>query len=145
MTAPIVKHIGERFPGGIYNNETKRGDAYLMISQTFFKIVTHYLSGHAGNEMKLLFALMGTSDGFTLNEKWITDLTGMTLIQYRKTRTNLCARKWITYVPFQYIGINFQQILRDGLKAKIAVLPSVAATYGISRQEYDELLGTAAN
>ena len=86
--APRLIHKGKKFIEKI---------PFYQVPQDLMDIILHKLDGKSGNQMKIMWVLLGSAgDGsFKISEKWICERTGMSQPAYIRARKALIERGWL--------------------------------------------------
>ena len=86
--APRLIHQGKKF---------EKKTIFYQTPQDLVDIILNNLEGKAGNQMKIMWVLLGTAgDGsFRVSEKWIQERTGMSQQAYNRARKALVERGWL--------------------------------------------------
>lgn len=106
-SAPELKFNGEKVQDNEATNQT------YQIPQHLADIINKEL-GDSSAQIKVMYVLVGTKEGFRITEKWICDRTGLAPNSYRRARAALEKIGWITHTQYESITINFDEIYKCG-------------------------------
>jgi len=87
------------------------GNNFYMIPQLLGDIINHKLANSSA-QMRIMYVLIGTKEGFGLSEQWMLDRTGLTHSRYIEARNNLKKRGWLIHKEGS-ITINYAAILAE--------------------------------
>lgn len=84
---------------------------FYAIPQILGDIINHQLA-HSSAQMRIMYVLIGTKEGFGLSEQWMLDRTGLTHSRYIEARNNLKKRGWIIHEKGN-ITVDYAAILAE--------------------------------
>lgn len=106
-SAPELRFNGEKVQDNEATNQT------YQIPQRLADIINNEL-GNSSAQLRVMYVLVGTKEGFRISEKWICERTGLSPTSYRRARADLENIGWITHTQYESITINFDEIYKHG-------------------------------
>ena len=112
--APRIKWRGDKFNyKGPYSKDTKKGYFFYQTPTVLTNYLLNTINGNCGNQLKLMWILMGSAENFGISEKMIIQRTGMTQQAYCNARKALNDAGIIDYNPSEHtITIDYDNLWR---------------------------------
>ena len=110
--APRIKWHGDKFNHkGAYSKENTKGYYFYQTPSVLTNFIMNYINGNCGNQLKLMWVLMGSAENFGISEKTIIQRTGMTQQAYCNARKALNEAGIINYNPSEHtITIDYNYL-----------------------------------
>lgn len=110
--APRIKWNGDKFNHkGAYSKENKKGYYFYQTPTVLSNYLMNTINGNCGNQLKLMWILMGSAEKFGISEKMIIQRTGMTQQAYCNARKALNDAGIINYNPSEHtITIDYNYL-----------------------------------
>lgn len=133
--APRLIHQGKKFIEKI---------PFYQVPQDLMDIILHKLDGKSGNQMKIMWVLLGSAgDGsFRISEKWICERTGMSQPAYIRARKALIERGWLR-LEKGCIYLLLDEIRAQGTTS--SCVPNCGTTSGFTGTTSSNALGITSN
>lgn len=99
---------------GVKDQDNMNTNQSYIIPQRLGDIINNLIDSRAGGQIKIMYVLCGTKQGFTVHEDWICKRTGLSSASYSRALKELKERGWIEHKPYQSITVNYDKIYADG-------------------------------